>query len=269
MQIAPERHRRIRSLPFNVIIPNMVTLFALSAGVTAIRFGIEARWEHSVIALLIAAILDGLDGRIARLLRGTSKFGAELDSLSDIICFGVAPALILHQFAMHGSAGVGWAICLVYAVCCALRLARFNTMIGDPDQPAWAYNYFTGVPAPAAALLVLIPLMLSIEFGPEVFANAGLVGAFLIGVAALMVSRIPTFSFKKGRVPVNRVLPLLLLIGLLAAFLVTQPWVTLAVLGLIYLGTIPLSYTMYKRRAAIEAEGRAAESDDDDFDAGL
>ena len=270
MPIMPERRRRIRSLPFNVIIPNMLTLFALSAGITAIRFGIEGRWEHSVIALLIAAILDGLDGRIARLLRGTSKFGAELDSLSDIICFGVAPALILHQFAMHGSAGIGWAICLLYAVCCALRLARFNTMIGDPDQPAWAYNYFTGVPAPAAALLVLIPLMLSNEFGPEFFSNPVLVGAFLVGVAALMVSRIPTFSFKKGRVPVRGVLPLLLFIGLLAAFLVTQPWVTLSVLGLVYLASIPVSLGAYRRRAALEAEGKAlADEEDDDFDAGL
>ena len=267
MSTEPERRRRIRSLPFNVIIPNMITLFALSAGVTAIRFGLEARWQHSIIALLIAAILDGLDGRIARLLRGTSKFGAELDSLSDIICFGVAPALILYLFAMHDRAGVGWALCLIYAVCCALRLARFNTMIGDPDQPAWAYNYFTGVPAPAAALLVMIPLMLAVHFESE--ANSAMVAVFLLGVSALMVSRIPTFSFKKGRVPVDRVLPLLLLIGMLAAFLVSQPWLTLSGLGLVYLGSIPVSYTMYKRRAAREAEGRAAAPEDDDFDAGL
>ncbi len=269
MPIMPERRRRIRSLPFNVIIPNIITLFALSAGVTAIRFGIEGRWQHSVIALLIAAVLDGLDGRIARLLRGTSKFGAELDSLSDIICFGVAPALILYLFAMHDRAGVGWALCLLYAVCCALRLARFNTMIGDPDQPVWAYNYFTGVPAPAAALLVLIPLMLSIHFEAEAFASSAMAGVFLVGVSALMVSRIPTFSFKKGRVPVNGVLPLMLLIGVFAAFLVSQPWLTLSGVGLVYLGSIPVSYTLYKRRAAAEAESRAAAPPDDDFDAGL
>ncbi|MBN2752173.1 MAG: CDP-diacylglycerol--serine O-phosphatidyltransferase [Rhodospirillaceae bacterium] len=262
------RRRPIRSLPFNVIIPNVLTLFALSSGVTAIRFGIEERWERAVIALILAAILDGLDGRIARLLRGTSKFGAELDSLSDIICFGVAPAIILHQFAMHGSAGFGWALCLCYAVCCALRLARFNTMIGETDQPAWAYNYFTGVPAPAAALVVSIPLILSNEFEHSIFSHASVVGAFLVGASLLMVSRIPTFSFKKGRIPVRGVLPLLLLIGVLAAFLVTQPWITLAGLGLIYLGSIPVSIVAYRRRAAAEAAG-VMEEEDDDFDVGL
>jgi CDP-diacylglycerol--serine O-phosphatidyltransferase len=262
--------RPIRSLPFNVIIPNMLTLLALSAGVTAIRFGVEERWERAVIALLIAALLDGLDGRIARLLRGTSKFGAELDSLSDIICFGVAPALILHQFAMHGSAGIGWAMCLCYTVCCALRLARFNTMIGDPDQPVWAGNFFTGVPAPAAALVVLIPLILSIEYDHSFFSHPVVVGTFLAGVSFLMVSRIPTFSFKKGRVPVRGVLPLLLLIGVIAGFLVTQPWFTLSALGLVYLGSIPVSLRVYARRAAAAAADRPVEDDEDDlFDAGL
>ncbi len=271
MPLMPGAPRRpIRSLPFNVIIPNMLTLLALSAGVTAIRFGVEERWERAVIALLIAAVLDGLDGRIARLLRGTSKFGAELDSLSDIICFGVAPALILHQFAMHGSAGVGWAMCLCYAVCCALRLARFNTMIGDPDQPAWAANFFTGVPAPAAALVVLIPLILSIEFDHGVFSHPVVVGSFLAGVSFLMVSRVPTFSFKKGRVPVRGVLPLLLLIGAIAAFLVTQPWFTLSALGLAYVASIPFSMRAYARRAVEQAAGEAADDDEDDlFDAGL
>ncbi len=263
------RRARIRSLPFNVIIPNVLTLFALSAGVTAIRFGIETKWERAVIALLIAAILDALDGRIARLLRGTSKFGAELDSLSDMVCFGVAPAIILYCFAMQGQTGFGWALCLGYAACMALRLARFNTMIGDPDQPAWAYNYFTGVPAPAAALLVLTPLTLSIEFEHSVFSEPAVVGTFLAGVAFLMVSRIPTFAMKKGRVPVRGVLPLMLLIVAIAAFLVTQPWLTMATLGLVYLGTIPVSYNMYRRRAAAEAEGKTPAEDDDDFDAGL
>jgi len=260
--------RKIRSLPFNVIIPNMLTLFALCAGVTSIRFGIEERWERAVIALLIAAILDGLDGRIARLLRGTSKFGAELDSLSDMVCFGVAPALIMYQFAMHGSAGIGWAVCLGYAACMALRLARFNTMIGDPDKPAWATNYFTGVPAPAAAFLVLVPLILSVEFEHGIFSHALVVGTFLIGVSFLMVSRIPTFAFKKGRIPVQGVLPLLLCIVVLAGFLVSQPWLTLAGLGLIYLGSIPFSVLAYRRRAAAEAVNGSGE-DDDDFDVGL
>jgi len=256
--------RRIRSLPLNVVIPNILTLFALCAGVSAMRFGIEERWERAVIALLIASLLDGIDGRVARLLRGTSKFGAELDSLSDMVCFGVAPAIILYRFAMQGSAGIGWALCLGYAACMALRLARFNTMIGDPDKPAWAVNYFTGVPAPAAAFLVLTPLTLSNEFEHGIFSNPVLVGIFLIGVSFLMVSRIPTFAFKKGRVPVRGVLPLLLMIVALAGFLVTQPWLTLGGLSLIYLGSIPLSVRAYRRRAAADLQDSL---DDDDFDA--
>jgi len=239
-----------KTLPFNVIIPNALTLCALCAGITAIRFGIDGFWDRSVIALLIAAILDGLDGRVARLLRGTSKFGAELDSLSDIVCFGVAPAIILHQFTMHGSAGLGWALCLCYAVCCALRLARFNTMIDDPDQPAWAYNYFTGVPAPAAALIVLAPLSLSIEFPDSIFSHAAFVGSFLVIVSYLMISRLPTFAVKKGRVPAKWVVPLMLAIGVLVAFLVNQPWVTLALVGIGYLCSIPFSVLSYNRRMA-------------------
>jgi CDP-diacylglycerol--serine O-phosphatidyltransferase len=249
-----------RTLPFNVMIPNALTMCALCAGITAIRFGVEGHWDRSVIALLIAAVLDGLDGRVARMLRGTSRFGAELDSLSDIVCFGVAPALILHQFTMHGSAGIGWALCLSYAACCALRLARFNTMIDDPDKPAWTANFFVGVPAPAAALIVLAPLSLSIEFPDSVFSHSAVVGIFLALVSFLMVSRVPTFSFKKGRVPAKAVLPLLLGVGAFVAFLVNQPWVTLAVVGMLYLATVPFSIIAYKRFAA----GEVSDTDDGD-----
>jgi len=257
-----------RTLPFNVIIPNVLTLCALCSGITAIRFGIDGFWDRAVIALLVAAILDGLDGRVARMLRGTSKFGAELDSLSDFICFGVAPAIIMHQFTMHGSAGVGWALCLCYAVCCSLRLARFNTMIDDPDQPAWAYNYFTGVPAPAAALVVLAPLSLSIEFPDSIFSSSAVVGGFLILVSFLMVCRLPTFAFKKGRVPARAVLPLLLCTGALIAFLVTQPWVTLALVGIGYLAMIPFSVLSYHRRAKAEAlKPKGADTDQEPSEA--
>ncbi|MGE5537563.1 MAG: CDP-diacylglycerol--serine O-phosphatidyltransferase [Solirubrobacterales bacterium] len=251
----PSRIRppRIPGLTINRLIPNILTLLALCAGLTSIRFGLHERWEQAVVSILLAAILDGLDGRVARLLQGTSKFGAELDSLSDFVCFGVAPAMLLYFWTMQGAGGLGWALVLLYAVCCALRLARFNTMLGQADLPPYAYNFFTGVPAPAAAGVVLLPLVASIEFGPGLFGQTWLVALFLLLVSFLMVSTIPTFSFKKVRVPHRWVLPMLLIVGVLAAFLVTEPWLTLAAVGLIYLGLIPISVRAFRRLKA-EAE---------------
>lgn len=241
------RRPRIPSLSINTLIPNILTLLALCAGLTSIRFGLHAKWEQAVIAIMLAAILDGLDGRVARLLQGTSKFGAELDSLSDFVCFGVAPAMLLYLWTMQGAGGFGWAMVLLYTVCCALRLARFNTMLGNPDPPAYAYNFFTGVPAPAAAGLVLLPMVASFEVKGGFFSSPSLVSLFLMGVSFLMVSTVPTYSFKKVRVPHRWVLPMLLVVGVLTAFLVTEPWLTLAVLGCIYLGMIPFSVRGFRR----------------------
>lgn len=241
------RPPKIPGLSINRLIPNILTLLALCAGLTSIRFGLHEQWEQGVVAIVMAGILDGLDGRVARLLQGTSKFGAELDSLSDFVSFGVAPAMLLYFWTMQSAGGFGWALVLVYTVCCGLRLARFNTMLGQVDLPPYAYNFFTGVPAPAAAGVVLLPMVASFEFGRGFFDRPAVVAVFLAGVAFLMVSTIPTFSFKKVRIPNTWVLPMLLIIGLLAAFLVTEPWTTLSVMGVAYIAMIPISVRAFRR----------------------
>lgn len=251
----PRRQRvirppRIPGLSINRLIPNILTLLALCAGLTSIRFGLHGQWEKAVLSIILAGVLDGLDGRVARMLQGTSKFGAELDSLSDFVSFGVAPGMVLYFWTMQGAGGLGWAVVLLYTVCCGLRLARFNTMLGQADLPPYAYNFFTGVPAPAAAGVVLLPMVASFEFGSGFFDRPVVVGVFLAGVAFLMVSTLPTFSFKKVRIPNAWVLPMLLIIGVLAAFLVTEPWKTLAVLGLAYLALIPVSIRAFRRLKA-------------------
>lgn len=246
----PKRPPRIAGLSINRLIPNILTLLALCAGMTSIRFALHAQWQYAVVSIVLAAILDGLDGRVARLLQGTSKFGAELDSLSDFVSFGVAPAMVLYFWTMQSAGGLGWALVLGFAVCCALRLARFNTMLGEPDLPPYAYNFFTGVPAPAAAGVVLLPMVFSFQFGTGVFDRPVVASVFLLGVSFLMVSKIPTFSFKKVRIPHKWVLPILLVVGVTAAFLVTEPWLTLAGLGVAYLGLIPISLRAFRRLKA-------------------
>jgi CDP-diacylglycerol--serine O-phosphatidyltransferase len=243
----PRRMPRLKGLSLNRLIPNILTLLALSAGLTAIRFGLQAKWEAAVFSVFFAAIMDGLDGRIARMLKATSKFGAELDSLSDFVSFGVAPAMVLYLWTMQTAGSLGWALVLVFAVCCALRLARFNTMIGQPDLPPWAYNFFTGVPTPAGAGLVLVPMMLSFELGDGFFDRPMVVAIFLVGTSFLMVSRLPTYSFKGLRIPHNYVLPALLVVGLLAAFLVTAPWILLSLVGLSYAASIPFAVKAYRK----------------------
>jgi CDP-diacylglycerol--serine O-phosphatidyltransferase len=242
------RPRRINGLSINKLIPNILTLLALCAGLTAIRFGLHQKWESAVLSIVLAGVLDGLDGRVARLLHGTSKFGAELDSLSDFVSFGVAPAMLLYFWSMQNAGGIGWAVVLLYAVCMAMRLARFNTMLGQPDLPSWAYNFFTGVPAPAAAGLVLLPMMASFQVDTGGFFEHPLVcGILLVVVSFLMVSKIPTYSGKRFRIPHNYVLPVMLVMALLAAFLVTAPWSTVTAVALIYAATIPLSAASFAR----------------------
>jgi len=247
---------RVRPLSFslNRMIPNILTMLALCAGMTAIRFAIVDRFESAVAAVIIAAILDGLDGRIARLLKGTSTFGAQLDSLSDFVSFGVAPAVLLYLWTMSHYPGFGWAVVLIFAVCCALRLARFNTQIGA-ELPPYAYNFFTGVPAPAGAGLVLLPMIADFEFGGDIVFRSPILNAVtIIAISALMVSRVPTFAMKRFRVPQEWVLPTLLVVGALAAFLTTEPWATMLLMGALYLGSIPFSIRSYRRlRRAAEA----------------
>ncbi len=248
------RRERLKGLPFNRMIPNILTLLALCAGLTAIRYGLEERWEHAGLALLVAAILDGLDGRIARVLKGASKFGAELDSLSDFICFGVAPALLLYMWTLSGAGRVGWVLALLFSVCCVLRLARFNTNLDETDQPAWTSNFFAGVPAPAGGGLVMLPMFLSFQFGEGLFKQPAMVAVFIVVVSALMVSRIPTFAFKKFRVAPRWILPTMLLVGLFAASLVSAPWLTMSVTLILYLASIPFSLKSYRKLERADAD---------------
>jgi len=254
------RLERRRGLNFNRLIPNILTLLALCAGLTAIRFALQGRWEAAVLAILVAAILDGLDGRIARILKGASKFGAELDSLSDFVCFGVTPALMLYLWSAHGLGRFGWLVALLYAICCALRLARFNTSLDQPEQPQWTSRFFTGVPAPMGAGLVLWPMLLDFQFAGDFFRSPYIVVVFMVAVAGLMVSKIPTFSFKRFRVPPQWILPTLLAVAMIAASLVTAPWLTLSVFAAIYLGSIPVSiraHAKLKRELAPPAPAEA------------
>ena len=246
------RRKRPEWLHINKMIPNFLTILAISAGMSAIRFGLDDRWEPAALAILAAAILDALDGRIARILKGASKFGAELDSLSDFISFGVAPAMMLFLWSMHDAGRFGWMLVMLFSISMALRLARFNTMLEDEDLPSWTKNFFAGTPAPAAAGLVLMPMILSFQFGDEFFRQPLVVSFFLIGVSALVVSAIPTFSFKKIKVPSNRVVPAMIIAGAFVTALVSAPWTTLSWVLIVYLATIPFSIKAYRKRMAEE-----------------
>ena len=246
------RGQRFSDLSVNRMIPNVLTLLALCAGMTAVRFAMGGNFVGAVYAIIVAGIFDGLDGRIARLLKSTSSFGAELDSLSDFVSFGVAPAAVLYLWTMSRLDGVGWAIVLFYAVCCALRLARFNIEAGN-SRPAYAAPFFTGMPAPAGAGLVMVPMFLSFEWGDWLFRSPYLSAVIVAGIAVLMVSKVPTVSLKRFRIPHRLVVPTLLGIGVLAAAGTTAPWPTLTAIGIVYVGSIPLTIRAYfrlKRAAA-------------------
>jgi len=239
-------------LPVNSLIPNILTVLALCAGMSAIRFAMQERWELAVAAIIVAGILDGLDGRMARLLKGATKFGAELDSLSDFIAFGVAPALVIYMWSTEALGGVGWVAGLAYSTCCALRLARFNTALEDPDRPAWATLFFTGMAAPAGAFIALLPLTVSFQIGDGFLREPALMALWLLAVAFMMISRIPTYSFKRVRVKREMVLPLLVVVGIVAAVLASYPWFVLSILGVLYLGSIPFSYRAQQRFAEMQ-----------------
>ena len=239
--MAIRRRRRFRPLPVRSIIPNGITVLAICAGVTAIRFALQDRFELAVAAVFVAMILDNLDGLMARLLRGTSKFGAELDSLSDAISFGVAPGIVLYTWTLHGAGGVGWIAVLVLAVSCALRLARFNTALDDPDRPTFMAKFFVGVPAPGGAGLALLPMIVSFQDIGKVQDYPVFIAIYTIGVGLLMVSRLPTYSAKGVKLPRDNPIVLLLSIGIFAAFLVTYPWLLFTAMGILYLGSIPIS----------------------------
>lgn len=247
------RPPRLKGLSLNHLLPNLLTVLALCSGLTAVRFAILEQWQAAVAAIMVAGVLDGLDGRLARLLGGGTKFGAELDSLADFLSFGAAPAVVVYIWSTHALGGIGWACSLFLAVCCALRLARFNTALEDPDKPAFAYNYFVGVPAPAGGALALLPMMIWFEWPSSPFREPTLTGAWLVAMGLLMVSRLPTFAFKKVKIPHAYVLPMLVGAGLLTAALFSAPWLTLLILGIVYVASFPLSYRSF-RRLTVEAQ---------------
>lgn len=246
------RTRGLRAIPFRMIAPNLVTLLSLVAGLTAIRMALDARWDWAVGAVVVAAILDGIDGRVARWVKGASKFGAELDSLADFVNFGVVPALLLYIWLLNEIGNLGWIAAIAYAIASALRLARFNAMLDTP-KPAWQADFFTGMPAPAGATTVLLPLYLNeiihLDPGPALAAPVAL---YALVIGFLMVSTIPTFSGKRmgARVRKERIIPVSVAIVILTALLVAYPFPVLSAVVLGYLGYIPFGWRLYHRLAA-------------------
>jgi CDP-diacylglycerol---serine O-phosphatidyltransferase len=255
------RRRRFRPIPVRMLVPNFITLLAICAGLTAIRLSTEGRMELAVAAIVFAAVLDGVDGRVARMIKGQSKFGAELDSLADFVNFGVAPGLILYFWQLHELNNGGWIAAMVFAISGGLRLARFNASMDDPDKPAFAANYFTGVPAPLGAITVLLPIYLAFLGLPK--PPAMLTAAYTLLIGFLMVSRLPVFSGKtvRMRVPPEMVLPVFVSVVFFIALLIGYPWYILSVCTVLYLLSLPVgwkSYRDHERKAAAQAVTPAA-----------
>lgn len=243
----PATGQSFRRIPVRYLLPNLITLLALCSGVTAIRFGIEGKIEFAVAAIILAIVLDAVDGRLARYLEGTSKFGAELDSLADFVNFGVVPSVLLYFWSLNHLKNIGWFVCLMLAIAGALRLARFNVMLEDKSKPAWASNYFTGVPVPAGAGLALAPFYLDFLGIIEPTRETAIyVAPYIFAVAALMVSRVPTFSGKSlTRIEREWVIPVLAAAALLVVALVSFPWETLSIAAILYILMIPVSIYRY------------------------
>lgn len=249
--------RSLRARPLLHLIPNMITILGLCLGLTALRYGLDGRFQIAVALILFSAVVDGLDGRSARLLKITSRLGAELDSLVDFVVFGVVPAVLVYLWSLEDLRNLGWGVAMLFATCMALRLARFNSELEMPDRPRWTLYFFTGVPAPAAAMLLLTPMMFSFTTGVG-WPRHPLINAVLaVFVAFMMVSRIPTFSLKRVRVKPEWVLPVLMLGGTALVFLVTEPWLAMTVFGVGYILSIPVSWIFaarMRRREEIKAD---------------
>ena len=247
-----------------VILPNMLTLIGVCIGLTSIRFALDGRYEFAIIAIIIAAVIDGLDGRIARLIKGTSKVGKELDSLTDMISFGVAPAFIMYFWKLNELGRFGWLVCLIYVICVALRLARFNVNTGG--EPSWRDNFFEGVPSPAGGILVLTPLIFSMS-SIEVFKidHAIIVPIFFIVTSFLLISKFPSYSFKK--IVIQRKATIFLLFGIVLFFglLLIYPFNVISVSALIYLSMLPISFFHYQKLKK-QNEGQNYDDEDDDLE---
>lgn len=239
--------RRLRDMPISRLFPNMVTIAGLCCGVSSIRFALAEKWEIAIIFILVAAFMDAMDGLVARLLKATSHFGAELDSISDVICFGVAPAVVFWLWALEDFKRFGWAAVLFYIVCCALRLARFNVSLTKaPSHPDDRY-FFTGVPAPGGAILAISPIMLSFNDIDLFYQNPPLGALYLAGIGGLMASRLPTIAAKNLRVSPDYISYILVAVTFVLAFVIIEPWMTLPILSTLYLASIPLTTYLHRR----------------------
>ena len=266
------RLRQLPQVPVRLVLPNLVTLLALCAGLTSIRMATEQDFEAAIRFIAIAAALDGIDGRMARFLKSTSRFGAELDSITDFLNFGVAPAVLMYVWALKELRSLGWIAALIFAICAALRLARFNAALDAADKPEWKASFFVGVPAPAGAMIVMLPLYVELVAIPHGFLTAPVVLVYTIAIGLLMVSRVPTWSGKLvgRRMPRDMVAPLFVLGVLTVAILISFPFETMMVLSLVYLGCLPLSWRSYQRRlaAGLKASGSDNSQPHDGVDAG-
>lgn len=256
----PLRFRRRRGIPLRALAPNAVTALALCCGLTAVRFAIGEEWERAAAAIILAGILDGLDGRIARMLRGESRFGAELDSLSDSIAFGVSPAIVMYLWSLKALPQFGWLFALAVALCCALRLARFNAQIDSTEQPHKSAGFLTGVPAPAAAGLAMAPLFVWLWLGAPVARETWIVAPWLGFVAFLMISNVATFSW--GSLKLRRTIRLEAIAGfaLLGGALLSAPWATLTIVCVLYLALIPFSVASYAKVRRLREAAKSAAS---------
>jgi CDP-diacylglycerol--serine O-phosphatidyltransferase len=256
---ALERRRRFRAIPVRTLVPNVITLLALCAGLTAIRFAAEGTLEWALYAIVFAAVLDGIDGRVARLLKGTSRFGAELDSLADFVNFGVAPALTLYFWTLHEVKSAGWIAAMVFAIAAGLRLARFNVMMDDPNRPVWAGKFFTGMPAPAGAITVLLPVYVQFLGLPRLSFTAAVTLIYTLAIAFLMVSRLPVYSGKRigTRVPPDLVLLMFIGVVLFFALLIAYPWEVLTIGTALYLVSLPFGWLSYRDHVRRDAEALA------------
>ncbi|MGB7431018.1 MAG: CDP-diacylglycerol--serine O-phosphatidyltransferase [Ahrensia sp.] len=257
----PEKHdrKRLRDIPLRFVLPNIFTVLAICAGLSAVRMAFEQRFEMAIGLILVAALLDGLDGRVARLMKASSKFGAEMDSLADAINFGVVPALVLYVYVLDEARQFGWIAALIYAIACTLRLARFNVMAGDTDRPKWQQAFFIGIPAPAAAALVLLPVYLGFLGVSPDWETASVVSVYVIIIGFLMVSNLPVWSGKSfgTRVPRSSVMPIILGVVLYVALLANFTWTTLTVSAFAYMAFLPYSVTMWRKAAARAASEKA------------
>jgi len=245
-----------------VILPNMLTLIGVCIGLTSIRFALDGKFEFAIIAIIFAALIDGLDGRIARLIKGTSKVGKELDSLTDMISFGVAPAFIMYFWKLNTLGRFGWLVCLIYVICVALRLARFN--VNSSQEPSWRDNFFEGVPSPAGGILVLTPLIVSITNFDFINLNYDIiVPTFFIVTSLLLISKFPSYSFKK--IVIQRKTTIFLLFGIVLFFglLLIYPFNVIAISSILYLLMLPISFFHFQKLKKQNLDKNFAEDDDD------